>query len=114
VAALLTMGLVFFAFIGMANYVVYQYGRGAVRSAVDQAAQAGSRASASTETCEARAAEALDSLAGGSLGDDITVSCSDNGQYVTATATATFQGWLDVIPDYTFTVDAVATTEHAP
>ncbi len=108
------MGLLFYAFIAMSNYVVYWYGRGAVRSAVDQAAQTGSRASASTETCQTRAAEALDSLAGGRLGDDVTVSCADDGQFVTATATATFQGWLDVIPDYTFTVDAVATKEHAP
>ena len=112
--ALLTIGLVFYAFIAMSNYVVYWYGRGVVRTAVDQAAQAGSRASASTATCEGRAGEAVDSLAGGSLGDDITVSCADDGQLVTATATATFQGWLDIIPDYTFTVDAVATKEHAP
>ena len=114
VVVVLLAGMLFYGFLAFTNFVIYQYGRGVVRSAVDQAAQAGSRASASTDTCQARADEALDNLAGGTLGDNITVSCADNGQFVTATATATFSSLLDVIPDYSFTVDAVATKEHAP
>ena len=108
------MGFAFVVFVGLANLVTYQYGRGAVRSAVDQAAHAGSRASATETTCLARADQALDGLLGGSLGDQVTVSCVDDGDRVRATATATFAGWIAVIPDWTFTVTATATKETPP
>jgi len=114
-AALVTgMGFAFLVFVGIANLVTYQYGRGAVRSAVDQAVHAGSRASATEATCEDRARQALDGLLSGPLGDDVTVTCVDDGDRVRATATATFEGWIELIPDWTFTLTATATKETAP
>jgi hypothetical protein len=110
----LAIGLALLATIALVNFVVYQYGRGAVRSAIDQAARTGSRASASEATCEARANQALDTLLGGPMGDDITITCTDNGQYVTATATGTFHGWIDIVPDWSWSITATATKEHAP
>ena len=56
----------------------------------------------------------LDGLLGGSLGDQVTLSCADDGDRVRATATATFNGWIALIPDWTFTVTATATKETAP
>jgi hypothetical protein len=105
------MVLTFTLFTGMANFLVYQYGRGAVRNAVDQAAHAGSRASATTSTCRERGAQALDGLLSGPLGDDVTLACADDGVHVRATATATFHGWIELIPDWTFTVTATSTKE---
>lgn len=108
------MGFAFLVLVGLANLVTYQYGRSAVRSAVDQAAHAGSRASATEATCLARANEAVDGLLSGPLGDQVTVSCVDDGDRVRATATATFSGWIALVPDWTFSVTATATKETAP
>jgi hypothetical protein len=108
------MGFTFLVFVGLANLVTYQYGRGAVRSAVDQAVHAGSRASATEATCENRARQALDALLSGPLGDDVTVTCTDDGDQMRATATAKFTGWIEMIPDWTVTVTATATKETAP
>jgi hypothetical protein len=108
------MGFTFLVFVGLANLITYQYGRGAVRSAVDQAAHAGSRASATEATCQQRARDTLDSLIGGPLGNQVTVTCTDDGDQVRATATATFNGWIELIPDWTFTVTATSTKETAP
>jgi hypothetical protein len=114
VTAVAAIGLALIALVFLINFVVFQYGHGAVRAAVDQAARVGSRASATETACEARAQEALDTLLGGPMGDDITITCTDNGEYVTATATGTFQGWLDIVPDWSWTVEATATKERAP
>jgi hypothetical protein len=110
----MAVGLGLIALVALLNLVIYSYGSGAVRSAVDQAARTGSRASASEATCAARANEALDTLLGGPMGDDITITCTDNGQYVTATATGTFQGWLPIVPDWSWEITATATKEQAP
>jgi hypothetical protein len=112
--AVVAIGLGLLALVALINFVVYQYGAGAARSAVDQAARTGSRASASEATCEARANEALDTLLGGPMGDDITITCTDNGQHVTATATGTFRGWLPIVPDWSWEITATATKEQDP
>lgn len=113
-AAVAAIGLAIVALLVLTNVLVYQYGRGAVRSAVDQAARAGSRASGSEAACEQRAQQALDALVGGPLGDDITITCSDDGTHVTASATGTFHGWLDLVPDWTWSIEATVAKEQAP
>ena len=112
--AVAAVGLAMIVLVALVNFVVYQYGRGAVRSAIDQAARTGSRASATEATCEARANEALDTLLGGPMGDDITITCTDDGQHVTAFASGTFHGWLDIVPDWSWTIEATATKEQDP
>ena len=47
-------------------------------------------------------------------GDDITITCTDDGQHVTATATGTFEGWLPIVPDWSWTIEATATKEQTP
>lgn len=110
----IVIGLLTISFVAGANYVVFHYGRGALQSAVDQAAQAGSRAGAPPDACRRRADEALEGLLGGSLGDTVRVSCTDDGAVVRATATATFEGWLDIVPDRSVTVTATAHKEQVP
>lgn len=107
--ALLTITLII-----MLNFITFQYGRGSLRTIADQAAQAGSRASATVATCEQRAQQSIDALIGGPLGDDAAVTCTDNGERVEATATATFEGWLPIVPDQTVVITATAVKEHAP
>ncbi len=107
-------GLLTFALVAFVNLAAYHYGRGALRAAADQAARAGSRASASAATCQQRGREALDSLLGGSLGQDATLTCADDGEHVRATATGRFRGWVEAVPDRTFTVTATVRKEQGP
>lgn len=98
----------------VANLVAFQYGRGVVRAALDEAVRAGSRATATEATCTERAAAALRDLLGGAMGDEVTVACADRGDRVVADATATFRGWLPLVPDWTFTAGATAVKERDP
>jgi hypothetical protein len=102
------------AFTTLVNLVVYQYGEGALRAAAEQAARAGSRASASEDVCERRGQETLDAVLGGSLGDGATVECSDDGEVVQATVRGTFEGWLDTVPDWSVSVTSTVRKEQAP
>jgi Flp pilus assembly protein TadG len=111
---MLGLTLLILAFIGLANFVVFQYGRGALRTAVEQAARAGSRASADVAACEQRGHEALDAVLGGEMGGDATLSCTVSGDEVHAEAQATFVAWLDLYPDWTVTVSATAQKEQEP
>jgi hypothetical protein len=110
-AALFALVLTFVLALALANLLTYQYGRGAVRNAVDQAARAGSRAGATPANCRQRGHEALDGLLSGPLGDDVALTCTDDGARARATATATFQGWVTFVPDWTFTVTATSAKE---
>jgi hypothetical protein len=91
------------------NVIVFSYGKGAVRAALDEAARAGSRGGLAA--CEAAANEALDDLLGGSLGADVSISCSDIGRSVVATATVHFDAWVTSLADYDGTFSAAAAKE---
>lgn len=113
-AVLVGVALLTITLIAMLNFITFQYGRGSLRTIADQAAQAGSRASATVATCEQRAQQSIDALIGGPLGDTATVTCTDDGDRVEATATATFEGWLPIVPDQTVVITASAVKEQAP
>lgn len=93
----------------LVNVIVFQYGQGAVRSALDEGARAGSRGGG-TAACEARADAAIHDLAAG-MADGVAIDCVINGQTITATATVTWQGWLTSIGDYQRTIVASAALE---
>lgn len=111
---ILAVGLLTYALVGLVNLAVYHYGHGALRTVADQAARAGSRASATTDICEQRASETVDALFRGPLGDQITVDCRDDGEQVHVTVTGTFDGWVPAVPDQAFTVTATVTKEREP
>lgn len=102
----------------MANLVVFQYGRGAVRTAVDEGARQGARSATPEATCEQQAQQALDDLLGagrpGSMGSDVTVRCAPLNGVLVATARGTWKAWLPPVPDWSFTVTASAVTEPGP
>lgn len=115
-------GLALLFLVLVANVIVFQYGRGVVRAAMDEAARAGSLAVGSdaerVRACGVRADDVLDDLLGGPLGDDVAVSCSVDRSgpvpVVTARADVAFQSWVDPVPDWSFTATAVAVAEDAP
>lgn len=98
----------------IANVIIVQYGRGVVRAAAEEGAQAGSRLSASEADCEARAGEVLDGLLGGPMGDQISVSCTVGASQVVATVQYTFTPWLPLVPPWTGTQSSFAVKEAVP
>jgi hypothetical protein len=101
-------------FVLIANAVLVQYARGVVRAAAEEGAQAGSRLSADESDCVARADEVLEGLLGGSMGDDVTVSCTIGPSEVAATVRYSFTPWLPVIPTWSGTQTSFAVKERIP
>lgn len=106
--------MAFFFLVGGANYVVDQYGRGVLRDAADEGARAGAQLGAPPGYCEDRAHQALANLLSGKLAQGVTVTCSQVGNNVVATATATFPGWIPGVPDWSMTVRGEAHIEGQP
>lgn len=98
----------------VANLIVFQYGRGVVRAALDEGARAGSRATAGVTECERRAAAVLDDLLGGSMQDGVRIWCEDDGATIDAVADVTFAGWTPTVPDWSFVASATAHRETYP
>lgn len=103
----------FLLLVMVANLILVQYGRGVVRAAVDEGARAGARFEVdAVDTCEARVDAVIGTL--GKMGNDVTVSCTLTDEQVRATATASFEGWLPVVPTFTEEASALARKEVAP
>lgn len=102
VATILVMGLVLVFFVNLAQLVVWQYGRGAVRAAIDDAVRVGSGTAGGLAACEARADAVLGDLLGGSMGDEVQVVCRDGGDGIVAEASVVFRSWMPPVPDWSF------------
>ena len=96
---------------GVIQVIAFQYGKGTVRAALDEAARAGARSPDSVATCQARAKDVLTDLLGGPMGDGVAVACSDAGDRMVVTATVHFEGWLGSLTDYDATFSASAAKE---
>jgi hypothetical protein len=102
-------------FVMLANVLVWSYGRGVVRAALDEGVRAGARAADPVAECQVRAQAVLADLLGGAMGTQVEpVRCADRGDRVVATTTARFKGWLPVVPDWTVQARALATREVWP
>jgi hypothetical protein len=97
----------------LANLVVVQYGRGAVRSALDQGVRAGSL-TGSVAACEDTAANVLAQLLGGTMGDGVVVECTVGANSIAASGSGIFPSWTPVTPDFTIELTARATREQPP
>lgn len=106
---LLASGLALILFLALANLVVVQYGRGAVRSALEQGARAGTTAGPSA--CEETASRVIEDLLGGSMSDGLVLSCSRSSSSVVATASVTFESWTPLTPDFGFSLASRAVAE---
>lgn len=102
----------------MANFIVWEYGRGVVGSAVDEGARAGSRApepeASQLHSCQQSADQELTDLLGGAtgpMGRGVSISCSLLGNQLVATADAHFAAWFPAMPGWTFTTKATAIVE---
>jgi len=105
----LASALVLILFLTLANLVVVQYGRGAMRSALEQGARTGSVAGAAA--CEDTARAVVRDLLGGRMSDELALSCVIDGPAVVASASATFESWTPLTPDFVFTLTSRAVAE---
>lgn len=96
-------------FVALANLVVVQYGRGAIRSALEQGARAGSIGGVAA--CAYTTGEVIADLLGGRMSDDLVLSCEAIGGAVVATASARFEAWTPFMPDYELTMTSGAVAE---
>jgi hypothetical protein len=108
----LAAGLSLILFVGLANLVVVQYGRGAVRSALEQGARAGAVAR-SAEACESAAWGVVDQLLGGSMSSRLTMRCTAGGGGMSASADAVFEAWIPLTPDFVVSITTEAYLEPA-
>lgn len=106
------LGLMFFVF--LANMIVFQYGKGVVRGALNEGVRAGAPSAAGLEDCERALADTLGDLLGGTMGEGVAARCSTDGVLVSADANVTFRSWIPGVPDWTFTVSAQSVKEAAP
>lgn len=111
----MVVGLSFVFLLMIANLIVFQYGRGVVREALDSGARAGATADGNAADCEARADDALRGLIGASMRAGVSLRCDVRGDTVVATADVHFASWLPAfVPDWTFHSEATVVKEHAP
>lgn len=98
----------------VANLILFQYGRGVVRAAVDEGVRRASRVAVPASECERRAHDVVGDLLGGTMGAGVRLRCADAGDTVVAEALVTFEGWAPLVPDWTFSVHGTALKEQGP
>lgn len=101
----------------IANVIALQYGGGAVRAAVDEAARVGAFLGSGPDRCEEHAVRVLRGDGGllrGTLGDGVSVNCAVVGEVMRATATGSFEWWLGGLPDVEYSIVGEAVIEVAP
>ena len=107
---LLAGALSLILFLVFANLIVVQYGRGAIRSALDQGARVGAVTGA-LSGCENRIEAVLGQILGGDMGDSAQIRCEVIGDLVIAHGSAVFPSWTPFTSDFVVDLSAQATLE---
>lgn len=110
---ILASALGLFLFVALANLVVIQYGRGALQSALEQGARAGSLQGESS-ACEDKAREVVGQLLGGRMSDGVAVSCRLVGTTLVASGLAVFPSWTPLASDFQVELTSEAVIEPPP
>ncbi|CAN5851756.1 hypothetical protein BH23ACT4_BH23ACT4_06560 [soil metagenome] len=108
---LIASSLALVVFAVLANMVVVQYSRGAMRSALDQGARAGSIAG-TEEACEDRVSQVLAELLGGSIGESASFDCLVAGPVIRATGELVVSSWTPFTADFDLQLSAEASLEN--
>jgi hypothetical protein len=107
----LAVALSLMLFVMLCNAIVYQYGRGVVRAALDEGVRSASRAGGTVSACEAAAEEVRHTLLGGPIGSHVAIRCGLVADTVQATATGYLPSWLPLVPDWSIDLAASAVKE---
>lgn len=111
VGILLAVSFTLIVAVIVVTLLLYLYGQGAARAAIDEGVRAGSRVGAGEAACELRAQEALDGLMPGPLGDGVRVDCLIAGGKLVAVADVTLTSPLPGVPSWSFQMQARAVQE---
>ncbi|NND01602.1 MAG: hypothetical protein HKN91_02345 [Acidimicrobiia bacterium] len=98
----------------LTNVIAFQYGYGAVRTAVDEASRLGARLDGTIEQCEDHAEQVLRGRGGllrGTMGDDIEFDCTVDGAAMVATATGQFEWWFGGAPSINLSIEGRSVIE---
>jgi hypothetical protein len=103
--------------VAITNLIVFEYGQGVVRAAVDQGVRQGARTATPVASCHAAAQQVITDLLGGregSMGAGVSIACTQAGGRLDASATGRFKAWLKPMPDWSFSSTATAAVEPTP
>jgi hypothetical protein len=101
-------------FVGALNLIVDEYAKGAVRTAVDEAAQAGAASGGSLTVCQAEAAQVRANLLPGPFGRGIQVTCSLQGDEVVAAAAGYLPTLVPPVPRVHISVEGLSLLPTVP
>lgn len=110
----MAVALSFVVLVMMTNLIVFQYGRGAVRAALDEGVRRGTREPTAAADCEGRAREVVESLLGGPMGEGVSITCAEADGQMRADARVVFRSWVPGVPDWSFRIGAAGVKEEAP
>lgn len=115
ITTLVGLGMFLVMFTVFAQFAVWQYGRGVLRSAALEAARAGAPHGALPGACERRFDDVREGLLAGAMAAEVSAPrCLIAADTVTVVVDASFQRWLPISPDWSFTVTAIAAREVPP
>jgi hypothetical protein len=106
--------LLLVVFIGALSVVVDEYAKGALRTAVDEGAQAGAAAGGSVTSCETKARQVGDNLLRGPLAGAAAVSCHIEGDEMVASFAGTVHGFSPPVPPVRISVTGFSVIEEVP
>ena len=101
-------------FVAGLNFVLDEYAKGAVHTAVDDAAQAGATAGGSLGACQAEGSQVMADLLPGPFGAAITITCSLEGGSIVASALGTLPSMVPAVPRVHVTAVGISVVEKAP
>jgi hypothetical protein len=101
-------------FIGGLNFVLDEYAKGAIRTAVDDAAQAGATAGGSLAVCRAEAQQVQRGLLPGPFGTGVSVTCNQEGNEMVVSAGGDLPSLLPLVPRTYISLVGVSIIAEAP
>jgi hypothetical protein len=108
------IAILVFVFVGATNFILDEYAKGVVRTAVDEAAQSGATAGGSLPACEAEAEQVKADLLPGPFGSDLRISCGIEGDEMVASATGSLPTFVPAVPGAEVSVVGFSLIEKPP
>lgn len=114
VAGAVAIAILIVVFIGGLNFVLDEYAKGAIHTAVDDAAEAGATAGGSLSACQAEARQVQGGLLPGPFGSGISVTCSEEGDEMVASAGGALPSLLPLVPRVHISLIGLSIIEETP
>ena len=120
IVGVIAIALLLVLFDGATNLVLDEYAKGALRTAVDEAAQAGAAAGGSLAACEDEAARVRGGLLHGGFGAHVSVTCgvvdggAGTGGMMVASASGSLPSLLPAVPGLRIAVRGVSVLQGRP